>query len=140
MSAGYGRTIYCYGPNGLQPGRALTGRAALAASLWRRFMTPRASLQGGDEELAFGYDVRRLLGTSTTGVAAQRIATILESEAAKDERIAAVAASVVSVRGADSTAVVTFSLVVTPADDTDTFALTLEVSTVDVQILGGLPS
>lgn len=140
MTTGFGRTVYCYGPGGLQPGRALTGRAALAASIWRRLTTPRGSLQGGQEELAFGYDIRRLLGAPASNANPARLATIVESEIAKDERVAAVAATVTAVRRAGTSVVVSLRIEIVPADETETFALTLDVSDVSVDLIGGLPT
>lgn len=140
MSTGFGRTVYCYGPNGLQPGRSLTGRAALAASIWRRLTTPRGTLQGGQEELAYGYDIRRLLGAPSSNANPARLATIVESEVAKDERVAAVAATVTAVRRTDTSVVVSLRLDIVPADETETFALTLDVSDLSVDLIGGLPT
>jgi hypothetical protein len=140
MSAGYGRTIYCYGPNGLQPGRSLSGRAALAASIWRRLTTPRGTLQGGDEELAFGYDIRRVLGAPGDLASVARLASIVESEVAKEERVAAVAASVLTTRDSNGSIAVTLRVDIVPANDDEQFALTLDVTALDVQVLGGLPT
>ena len=140
MITGFGRSVYCYGPNGLQPGRNLTGRAALAASIWRRLTTPRGTLQGGQEELAFGYDLRRLLGAPSSNANPARLATIVESEVAKDERVAAVAATVTSTRSADARVVVSIRVEIVPADDSGVFALTLDVSDVSVDLIGGLPT
>lgn len=140
MSTGFGRTVYCYGPGGLQPGRDLTGRAALAASIWRRLTTSRGSLQGGKEELAFGYDIRRLLGAPSANANPARLATIVESEVAKDERVAAVAAAVTSTRRADARVTVTLRVDIVPANETETFALTLDVSDLSVDLIGGLPT
>jgi hypothetical protein len=140
MTTGFGTTLYCYGPRGLQPTRAVKGRAALAASIWRRLSTPRGTLQGGKEELAFGYDLRRLLGASASNANPARLATIVESEVAKDERVAAVAATVTDVRRADASVSVQLRVDVVPADESGQFALTLDVSEVSVNLIGGLPT
>lgn len=140
MAEGYGRTVYCYGPGGLQPGRALTGRAALAASIWRRLTTRRGTLQGGAEELAFGYDIRQIFGAPGDRTSVARLATIVESEVAKDERVAAVAAEVLSTRDSAGSIAATLRVTIVPADEGDSFALTLDATALDVQLLGGLPT
>ena len=138
MATGYGKAVYCYGANGLQPGRALTGKAAVAASIWRCMNTSKGALQGGREELGWGFDLRRLLGAPASSVTIARAPTDIEYELSKDERIAAVSAEV-SYGEVGGLYTATVLVTVTLVDEGETFALTLGVNELTVDIIGGLP-
>jgi len=137
MATGFGRGLYCL--DELQPGRNATGATLLKQSLYHRFTTPRGTLQGGDVESAYGLDLAGWVGSVGDATAAAALPSVIEAEASKDPRVAAVEATVTAASGgASGVATFTVRIDVTPADDGESFALTLAVSSVTVDILGSV--
>lgn len=138
MAEGYGKTVWC--SNGLQTGRYVSGQTALALSLFRRFSTAPGTLQGGEEESNFGFDLSEYVGEVGVEVAVLALPAIVKAQAERDDRVLVASARVFLSTAPDGVSVVVIELEITPADEGDTFPLTLQASAVTTSILGGLPS
>lgn len=140
MTAGYGKCMSCRGR--LATGRRVSGVALLTDSIVRRLSTPRGTLDGGDEESTYGLDLAGYVGAVGDVIAEAALPAIIENELLKDERIAAVSVVVTRSTSSPSPGLVVFwpRLRVTPANEAETFTLTLAVSSVTVEIIGGIPS
>jgi uncharacterized membrane protein len=101
----------------------VSGRTALMQAIARRLVTPRGGLF---YDADYGYDVRQFLSGNTVGVSA--IASQVEAEAEKDERVAQVSAKV-TVSGSQ----ILVRLAV--ADGGGPFVFTLAISNVTATIL-----
>lgn len=134
---GFGRSVWCVPGIGLVTGRFAAGRVALAHSILRRLQTPRGALRGGREEERFGIDLPGLVGSMGSAVAVVTLPGMIQAELLKDNRVAAVKATVTPTQTAGAIALLVL-LDVTPADEGEAFPLTLEVDAVSVTVIGGL--
>lgn len=133
---GFGVDLSCSAT--LQTGRLVRGQTLLAQAIYRRLTTPRGTLRGGAEELAYGLDLPGYVGQTDPDTAAASLPTLIEGELAKDDRIVSVAATITSSTSTDG--MTTFAIVVdvVPVGEADQFALTLDVSDVGLDIIGGV--
>jgi hypothetical protein len=136
MATGFGNDLSC--TKRLNTSRIVTGVRLLAEACYCRLTTWRGTLDGGPDEDAYGVDVSAYLGDVGPDIAAAALPAIVEAELLKDERISAVSASASASTGAEP--IITLVVRVTPADETGDFALTLAISDVSVEAIGGLPS
>jgi len=136
MTAGFGRDLSCR--TRLLTTRLVGGRVLLTDSIMRRLSTPRGTLYGGDEESAYGIDLAAYVGAVGPAVAAAAMPGVVESELMKDPRIAAVVATATRSTTTDGVRV-ELRLRITPASELETFDLTLAVSAVSVDLIGGMP-
>jgi hypothetical protein len=115
------------------------GRTALAQALYRRLITPRGTLRGGREEAAYGLDVAGYVGAVGVATALAALPALVRAELCKDDRVRDVVVTATSTTMGAETAV-QLEIDVAPMDEDDTFTLTLLVTDVRVELLGGLPS
>lgn len=127
MAAGFGADTFC-DHTGLRPGRLVRGNLALAQALLRRATTPRGVLRGGEEESNYGLDVAGYVGSVGPQIAARALPSVLRTEWLKDDRVADVAIEGLVTQNTDGTSDVVLSCVVQPADESETFPLTLSVN------------
>jgi hypothetical protein len=73
-------------------GRYINGIPLVGEALYRRYITPEGTLQGGPEEEDYGFDLAGLVGKPSTVIPS--LAARIEAEALKDERIRAASATV----------------------------------------------
>ncbi len=136
MSAGFGVEMYCL--DRMRTGKYVRGRAALAQAIYRRLITPRGTLQGGDEEQIYGLDLAGFIGRTALPVVIATLPGVIAAELSpeKDDRISSVAVDVTV--DAPSNGLVTFTIVirVVSADEEDEFSLTLAASATSVELLG----
>ncbi|OFV81986.1 MAG: hypothetical protein A2Y78_00180 [Acidobacteria bacterium RBG_13_68_16] len=132
---GYGVDTYCLAE--LQTGRLVGGRTRLVQSIYHRLTTPRGTLQGGPEESAYGLDLAGWVGSVGTAVAVAALPSLVEAELSKDSRVESVACTVSRAVSSGRVAL-TVRVAVTPVDEGEDFALTLAVSDVSVELIGGL--
>jgi len=137
MAAGYGTDTWCL--DALHPGRMARGRTALAQALYRRLITPRGTLRGGREEAAYGLDVAGYVGAVGVATALAALPALVRAELCKDDRVRDVVVTATSTTMGAETAV-QLEIDVAPMDEDATFTLTLLVTDVRVELLGGLPS
>ena len=91
MSQGYGLDTWCM--DRLQPGRYARGPSLVAQALYRRLITPRGTLRGGDDESAYGLDVSGYVGAVGYQSALQALPGLVRGELLKDDRVGEVIVS-----------------------------------------------
>ena len=133
----YGQDTWCL--DALQPGRYASGATLVAQALYRRLITPRGTLQGGDLESVYGLDVSGYAGAVGYAAAVQALPGLVRAELLKDDRVSEVQVSALLVPMGAGLVNVQLALVCTLANEGEEFPLTLRVSDVDVSIIGGLP-
>lgn len=132
---GLGRDTWC--ADVLRPGRLVTGQTLLAQACYRRLITPRGALRGGDEEGAYGLDVAGYAG-ALGDAAALALPAAVENELLKDDRVASV--RVEATRSVNAGAeTLTLTIDVVPADESEEFRLTLGIDEGVLSVIGGLP-
>jgi hypothetical protein len=132
----YGADIWC--GDRLVPGRLSRGRSTVLLALYRRLITPRGTLRGGDEEGAYGFDVAGYVGAIGYESALAALPGLVRGELLKDDRVADI--DVAATISTSTDGEVSIALVITGvlADEEEDFALTLGVSDTTVTILGGV--
>lgn len=131
----YGYDTSCL--TSLRTGRYASGARLVAEAAYRRLTTPKGSLQGGEAEADYGFDLADLIGQAVTPSKIAALPGQIQNELMKDERIASVTVNVTSTK--DGPAV---SWVVSIEAETAVgpFALQLSVNDVTVSLLGINPS
>lgn len=137
MSAGYGQDTWCL--DALQPGRYATGAVLVAQAIYRRLITPRGTLRGGDEESAYGLDLSGYVGAVGYLSAVQALPSLVRAEIAKDDRVGDVDCAATLADLGSGGVSINLSLSVNLADESQSFTLTLAVTDVTTTLLGGLP-
>lgn len=132
--AGYGTDTWC--ADSLVTGRMARGVLVVALALYRRFITPRGTLQGGEEEAAYGFDVAEWVGAVGYDTAIQSLPGIMAAEAQKDDRVSSAVVSVARADSSDGTITLDIAIDVMLQNAEDTFALTLRVSDAGVAFQG----
>ena len=126
----YGYDTSC--TDSLRTGRFSTGVRLVAEAIYRRLITPRGALRGGDDEANYGFDLVGKLGHT---VSASEIAALpgqVESEILKDERIESAEVSVSSVTKGPS---VSWTIAVSATTALGQFQLVLSVNDVTAELL-----
>lgn len=134
---GYGLDTWCL--DRLQPGRYARGATLVAQALYRRLITPRGMLRGGDEESAYGFDIAGYVGAVGYASALQALPGLVRGELLKDDRVSEVTVSATFTNTQNALIGILLEINVTLADESLTFPLTLKVSDVSTSIVGGLP-
>jgi len=137
MSTGYGLDTWCL--DSLSPGRYARGATLVAQALYRRLITPRGTLRGGDEEAAYGFDVSGYCGAVGYPVALAAFPSLVRAELLEDDRVSEVTVQATQLEGEGGEISITLEIDCTLADEGETFSLTLSVTDVTTTILGGLP-
>jgi hypothetical protein len=115
------------------------GRTNVALALYRRLITPRGTLQGGDEEAAYGIDLTDYIGAVGTDNAIAMLPSVVAAELRKDDRVESVSAVATATQEAAGLVSIMLVISVQLVDDDESFDLTIGVSSVGVELLGGLP-
>lgn len=108
----------------------------VAQAAYRRLITPRGTLSGGDEETAYGLDVASYIGAVGTAIAIRTLPGQVRAQLLQDDRLAEADVTAAIATAADGTVSITLAIVATLADESGTFTLTLAVSDVDATVLG----
>ena len=117
----------------LRTGRLVTGARLVGEAAFRRLITPRGTLFGGEDEANYGEDLSRFVGTEQTESDAAALPGIIRTELLKDERIAEVDVQVTrTLRGP----LVTYDVMIKATTDEGPFTLKLGVTAVSVELLG----
>lgn len=132
----YGVDVWC--GDVIVPGRLARGRAVVLLALYRRLITPRGMLRGGDEESAYGFDVSSYIGAVGAETALQALPALVRGELLKDDRVADVAVTVARDDRADGTIALAIEVTGVLADEGDEFALTLSADATSLALLGGV--
>ncbi len=131
MSVDYGRDISC--TDSLKTGRFATGARIVAEAAYRRLVTPRGMLRGGEEEQNYGLDLTELCGTTNPRATAASLPGRIKAELQKDERVETVDVDVLVTTSGPAT---TFTITVDVQTGAGPFTLKLLASAVDVELLG----
>lgn len=129
----YGTAVWCL--DSQTPGRLAKGVNVVAQACYRRLMTPRGTLRGGEEEQNYGIDLPGLVGSMPTAEAISQLPSRIRGELAKDERVSDVAVTITQVVNSDKSVALVFEIRVTLHDSTDGFSLVLSVSDVTTELL-----
>ena len=90
----YGRDTYC--TDGVKSGRLVSGAILLAQALYRRLITVRGSLRGGEAEENYGFDIVGLIGANHTEGDKAALPSKIRNELLKDGRVEDVTVEVVA--------------------------------------------
>ena len=128
----YGKDIDC--ADSLHPGRYATGARLVAQAAYRRLITPRGALRGGDDESIYGFALVQIIGRMTGPGAELTLKRQIEAELLKDDRLASVDITISSTT--DTTGAVSYLIDVHGTTADGPFDLTLDVSEVGVTLVG----
>lgn len=127
----FGTDTWCL--DSMRTGHLVTGPLLVAQAAYRRLITPRGMLQGGQDEANYGFDILTQLGTAVTPNTVAALPGMIQSELLKDERIQT--ADVV-VTAATNGPAVTFNINIQAQTAAGPFTLVLSVNDVTVALLG----
>lgn len=131
MAVDFGKDVSC--TTTLKPGRFATGVRLVAEAAYRRLITPRGMLSGGEEEADYGIDLAGLIGTTSAKSDAVSLPGRIRNELLKDERIERVTVDIaVTVNGPATSFAITVDCVTTAGP----FTLRLNADDVTVALLG----
>lgn len=132
MAVDYGRDVSC--TDSMKTGRFATGVRLVAEAAYRRLITPRGMLRGGEEEANYGLDLTELCGTTNPTATAASLGGRIRAELLKDERIESVDVDVLTTTTAASE--VSFTITIAAVTGAGPFTLQVLASTVTVELLG----
>lgn len=135
--AGYGSDIW-FGENGLVPGKLARGVRAVAQWQHRCLTTRRGTLRGGQEELAWGYDLSDLIGAVGYPAALAAIPGIVRSQLSKDERVSSVDVQATMAEASDGTIAITLVTASTLTESGQTFQQVFSATELEVTRVGGV--
>lgn len=127
----FGRDTWCL--DSRTTGRYATGLQVPALRLYRRFITPRGTLRGGEQERNFGLDLAEMVGSATTVELKASLPQRIKNEAKKDPEINSVA---VAVEASTENKQDTWKITITAETDDGPFDLVLGVDAATVELLG----
>lgn len=109
----------------------------VAQAIYRRLITPRGMLRGGEEERNGGLDLSEYVGALGTAQALAMLPNLVRGEIGKDDRVAPGGVNVRPTITTDATGDTTIVLEigVTLVNESETFQLTLGVSEVTTELL-----
>lgn len=125
MTAGYGADTWCL--DEMRPGVMVRGPLLVAQALYRRLITPRGTLRGGDEAQAYGLDLSEYVGAIGVATAVDAVPGLVRAELLKDDRVQDVDVRATTIRATDGTLSLSLEIAVVLADSGESFALTLRV-------------
>lgn len=129
MTTDFGRDTWCL--DSPRTGRLVTGTTLVAQRVYRRLITPRGMLRGGEDEANFGLDLSGLIGNVSLSTGA--IEGMIRGEVLKDPQVeTATVTAAKSTSGAASS----YSIEVSCTTALGPFDLVLEVSDVTVALVG----
>lgn len=134
MSVGYGVGMWC--ADELRLGRLARGKVLLGLAAYRRLITPRGTLQDGDEGSVYGIDISDYIGDVGPRIAGATIADIVRAELAKDDRFAEVTVRRAVTQNPNGSLEIELDVTIIPADGSEDFTLTLSASEAGVAFGG----
>lgn len=135
MGIGYGADTFC--SDKYRPGKIVRGPTVVVQALFRRLITKRGTLRGGDEERAYGLDVAGFIGHVGPRAGAA-LPTAIRAELLKDDRVSTVIVQVASVT--ETSGLQSFTIAVSGAlhDEEGDFEFTVQASAISIELLGGV--
>jgi hypothetical protein len=135
VSTGYGTEAWC--TDEYISGRYARGWMVVAQAIYRRLITPRGMLRGGDEERNGGLDLSEYVGAVGTATALAALPNLVRGEIQKDDRVApggvVVRPTITTEDNGDVTIVLEIS--VRLADENEDFTLTVGVDETSTELL-----
>jgi hypothetical protein len=135
VSEGYGVEAWC--TDEYFSGRYARGWMVVAQAIYRRLITPRGMLRGGDEERNGGLDLSEYVGAVGTATALAALPNHVRGEIQKDDRVSpggvTVRATVANEGNGDVTILLDIS--VRLADESEDFTLTVGVDETSTELL-----
>lgn len=133
MATGFGTDVWC--GDQIVSGRYSTGWRTVALALYRRLITPRGMLRGGDDEANYGLDVSQYVGAVGYPTAIAALPNIVRGELLKDDRVFDVNVRATTAQGADGLIDVMLEVSVVLVDEGESFTLTVGVDEVTAELL-----
>jgi hypothetical protein len=130
----YGQDTWC--GERLVTGRLARGAQVVILALYRRLITPRGTLRGGDDEDAYGIDLAGYIGAVGYDNAVAAIPGIIRSEFLKDARVADVSIDATITREANTAISIVLDCVITLVDSDEEFPFSVAASATSVTLLG----
>lgn len=130
----YGVDVWC--GQELQTGRLASGAMVVLLACLRRQITPRGVLRGGEEEQVYGLDLASYVGQVGEELAIPSLPGRIRAELLKDDRVAAVEATVTASTNAAGETELLIEEQIKFHEFDETFPLTLKVDAVSIQVLG----
>lgn len=131
MATDFGKDVSC--TNSLRTGRYATGVQLVAEACYRRLITPRGTLRGGEDEANYGLDLTAYVGSTNPRALEVKLPALIAAELKKDERVEEVAAEV-TITTVGAAVTMTIEIDVTTGEGP--FTLRLAVSGVSTELLG----
>lgn len=126
-----GKDVSC--TDSLRTGRYASGARVVAEAIYRRLITPRGMLRGGEEEANYGLDLAGLIGSATSAASEAAVPGQVRAEILKDERIESAEVTLLKTEQGPATI---YQLTVEATTSEGPFTLTLAASAVTVELLG----
>jgi hypothetical protein len=132
MATELGKEVSC--TRSLRTGQYVTGTRLVAEAIFRRLITPRGTLRGGEEESNYGLDLASLIGSVRAKSDIAALPAQIEAEIRKDDRVESVSVSVLETTEPNKLRSFTISFAVTTG--AGPFTLVVGASAVTVELLG----
>lgn len=129
---GLGRDTYCV--DSLQPGRTASDAILVGQRFYHDLITPRGTLQGGEEEANFGQDIEELIGADAGAATEREIRSKCERAKANTEKILSMTVAITS--ATDAAGDVTHTVDVQATTAAGPFRLVLAINDVTVALVG----
>lgn len=130
----YGLDTWC--DSSLQPGRLVTGIQLVGQALFRRLITPRGTLQGGDAESAYGLEVASYVGEVGVATAVNALPGLVRAELMKDDRVSDVVVEAIAVTDESGLARITLEIEAVLEDSDEAFELTVAIGDLTAELVG----
>ncbi len=127
----FGRDTSC--TDKYRSGILVSGRRLVAEACYRRLITARGTLRGGEDEANYGLDLADAIGQATSTKTAAALPGQIQTELLKDERVISVDVTVDATIQGPATS---YAVAVNGQTDIGPFSLVLGVSGVTVDLLG----
>lgn len=126
----FGKDTYCL--DSLKTGRYASGLRLLGQRCYRRLITPRGMLLGGDDEKNFGYDLAQFCGATLSDELAAQVGPQIQNELLKEEEVEEVTVDLVST---DENNEITWTITIDVESARGPFKLVLAVGETSVELL-----
>lgn len=117
----------------IRTGRFSSGLRLVAEAIYRRFITPRGTLVGGEDEANYGLDLADEIGSAVSPALVAALGGKIENEALKDQRVDTAVATVTSTQNGPS---VSWEIAIACTTGAGPFSLVIGVEGVTVSLLG----
>lgn len=127
-----GKEVSC--TRSLKTGQYATGQRLVAEAIYRRLITPRGTLRGGEEESNYGLDLAALVGSVRSKSDIAALPAQIEAEIRKDDRVETVSVSIFETTATNGLKSFTLTFAVTTG--AGPFTLVIGADAVTVELLG----